>query len=288
MKKTLQLLVLLLAVSLPVSANATSLIGDVNGDGEVKIGDVTALINYLLSNDASGINLQAADCNQDGDIKIGDVTVLINYLLAGNWSGEVVHEWVDLGLPSGTLWATCNVGADSPEEYGDYFAWGETSPKDTYNLSTYKWCTGSSITMTKYCNNSSYGYNGFVDNKTELDLEDDAAYVNWGAKWRMPSLDQQTELRTQCIWTWTTQNGVYGSLVTGSNGKSLFLPAAGCRIDGTLRNAGSLGHYWSQSRSTLSASNPVAAYSLNFRSDSVCRGTSSRPYGLSVRAVRVP
>ena len=106
------------------------------------------------------------------------------------------HEWVDLGLPSGTLWATTNVGASKPEEYGDYFAWGETKPKSVYDWDTYKWCKGDDYhQLTKYCNLSNYGDNGFVDNKTELDPGDDAAYVNWGSKWRMPSLEQMQELR---------------------------------------------------------------------------------------------
>lgn len=158
---------------------------------------------------------------------------------------------VDLGLPSGTLWADRNVGADSPEDYGDYFAWGETSPKRTYNWSTYKWCKGSSDTMTKYCTKSSYGT---VDNKTVLDLEDDAAYVNMGAEWRMPTYDEQKELRNNCTWTWTTQKGTKGYKVTGPNGKSIFLPAAGSRDDiertnrySNLDDAGSHGYYWSSS-----------------------------------------
>lgn len=116
------------------------------------------------------------------------------------------HEWVDLGLPSGTLWATCNIGASSPEESGDYFAWGETAPKETYNWETYKWCNDRDNTVTKYCTTDIYGT---VDNKTELDLEDDAAYVNWGSSWRMPSMEQIKELREYCSWEWTQSNGVY-------------------------------------------------------------------------------
>ena len=128
--------------------------------------------------------------------------------------------YVDLGLPSGTLWATCNIGANSPEEYGDYFAWGETegynSGKTSFNWLTYKWCKGSETTMTKYCGNSSYGYNGFTDELTELDLEDDAAYVNWGPAWRMPSIEQCEELINSSYTTtdWTIQNGVYGRKIT--------------------------------------------------------------------------
>ena len=138
------------------------------------------------------------------------------------------HEYVDLGLS--VKWATCNVGASKPEEYGDYFAWGETQPKNTYDWSTYKWCNGSYDTQTKYCTKSSYGT---VDNKTQLELSDDAARANWGGSWRMPTDAEMTELREQCTWTWTTQNGVYGYKVTskksGYTNKSIFLPAAGYR-----------------------------------------------------------
>ena len=142
------------------------------------------------------------------------------------------HEYVDLGLPSGTLWATCNIGANSPEEYGDYFAWGETTPKSTYDWSTYKWCNGSSTTMTKYCTQSEYGYNGFTDNLTELQSADDAATANWGSDWQMPSLAQIQELCSSSNTTteWTQVNGVNGRKITSkSNGNSIFLPAAGWR-----------------------------------------------------------
>ena len=120
------------------------------------------------------------DVDGDGKVGIADVTALIDYLLSGTWGDESsdAHEWVDLGLPSGTLWATTNIGATNPEDYGDYFAWGETEPKDVYDWSTYKWCNGSNTTLTKYCTSSSYGYIGFTDGKTELDAGDDAAYVN--------------------------------------------------------------------------------------------------------------
>ena len=195
------------------------------------------------------------------------------------------HEWVDLGLPSGTLWATCNVGASAPEDYGDYFAWGETAPQDYYDWSTYKWCNGSYTTMTKYCTNSSYGYNGFVDNKTELDPEDDAAYVNWGPSWRMPTTEQVRELSEKCSSTWTTLNGVSGRLFTGPNGNTLFLPAAGSSDNGSLDHAGSWGRCWSR---TLYPDYSYGAYSLYFDSGYVYW---SEPYyrsgGCSVRAVRV-
>ena len=192
------------------------------------------------------------------------------------------HEWVDLGLPSGTKWATCNVGANSPEDYGDYFAWGETTPKSTYNLSTYKWCKGDYDTQTKYCTDSSYGT---VDNKTILDLSDDAAYVNWGTSWRMPTKAEQDELinTSYTTWTWTTQNDVKGYKVTSKiNGNSIFLPAAGCRDDSGLGNAGSHGYYWS---SSLYTSISYDAYYLGFRWSNVGSYRNHRYYGQSVRAV---
>ena len=198
------------------------------------------------------------------------------------------HGYVDLGIRMNgkkILFATCNVGASSPEEYGDYFAWGETEPKDVYNWSTYKWCNGSYKTLTKYCTNSSYGYNGFVDNKTELDPKDDAAYVNWGENWRMPTYDQLEELRTECTWTWTTQNGVNGRLVIGPNGNSFFLPAAGYRYDSSLDDVGSDGGYWSR---TLDSRRPYYAYYLYFDSRNVVWDDLYRYYGHAVRAVRVP
>ena len=207
--------------------------------------------------------------------------MLIDYLLRGFWPWE--HEYVDLGLPSGTLWATCNVGASSPEDYGDYFAWGETEPKDTYNWSTYKWCNGSSDTFTKYCTSSSYG---MVDGKTELDPEDDAAYVNWGEKWRMPTYYQLDELKTECTWTWTMRNGVNGRMVIGPNGNSLFLPAAG--YHGTVfDDIGSRGGCWS--RTLRYPNNPTYAYNLDFHSSGWgWYFAMGRAVGSTVRAVRVP
>jgi len=198
------------------------------------------------------------------------------------------HEWVDLGLPSGTLWATCNVGANSPEEYGDYFAWGETTGynvgKTDFSWSTYKYCKGSETTMTKYCTSSSYGT---VDNKTELEPEDDAATANWGSSWQMPSIDQIAELINvdYTTTTWTTQNGVNGwMIVSQSNGKSIFLPTAGYRYKASLSRPESDSYYWSRS---LYASNSSLGCLLNLRSSHIYRGGTSRCIGSSVRPVRV-
>ena len=195
------------------------------------------------------------------------------------------HEWVDLGLPSGTLWATYNVGASKPEEYGDYFAWGETTPKSTYDWSTYKWCNGSNNTMTKYCTQSKYGYNGFTDNLTELQPADDAATANWGSPWRMPSLDQIQELCNSSYTTseWTQLNGVNGFKVTSkSNGNSIFLPVAGYLYGTSLLYASSEGYYWS---SSLTPDKDGSAYYLKFYSGLCSFTYSGRNCGRPVRAV---
>lgn len=194
------------------------------------------------------------------------------------------HDYVDLGLPSGTLWATCNVGASSPEEYGDYFAWGETAPKSDYSWwTTYKYFKSPKEILTKYraCNTD-----GRADNKTELEAMDDAATVNWGSGWQMPSYEQFDELfnSSYTAITWTTLNGVSGYEITSkNNGNNIFLPAAGLR-ETSLYGAGSLGRYWSRS---LYTSNSDYAYSQCFDSGGVSTCDGARFYGLSVRPVRV-
>ncbi len=183
---------------------------------------------------------------------------------------------VDLGLS--VKWASMNVGASKPEDYGDYFAWGEITPKTTYDWSTYTLCKGSSTTMTKYCNKNSYGT---VDNKTKLELTDDAAYANWGGTWRMPTLDELYEVNNECTWTSTTQNSVKGYLVTGPNGNSIFLPVAGSYGGTGLNKVGSNGYYWSSSINTSNASNAMGLYFYNgYRSgfnSGRCSGRTIRP-----------
>ena len=196
------------------------------------------------------------------------------------------HTYVDLGLPSGLLWATCNVGADTPEDYGDYFAWGETQPKSTYNWSTYQYCMGSENTMTKYCSNSNCGYNGFTDNLTTLLPEDDAATANWGSGWRMPTREEWQELYQNTTNIWTTQSGVHGRLFTATNGNSLFLPAAGVREGTSLNFSGSYGLYWSRSLWTDVPNNAWDLY-LYFGSGGCdVEGSDPRYRGQSVRPVR--
>lgn len=201
------------------------------------------------------------------------------------------HEYVDLGLPSGTLWATCNVGANSPEEYGLYFAWGETTgyTSDTsdgrsFNWASYKLCNGAFFTSTKYCTSSRWGT---VDNKTELDPEDDAATANWGKEWQMPSFDQIEELynSSYTITTWTTQRGVKGRLITSQkNGNSLFLPAAGYRAGISLDYEDYSGYYWTRS---LGDVNSDGAFSFYFDSYDIRYYNFNRCGAESVRPVRV-
>ena len=192
------------------------------------------------------------------------------------------HKYVDLGLPSGLLWATCNVGASSPEEYGDYFAWGETKGKSNYSWTTYKWCNGSYSTLKKYNTSTSYGT---VDRKTVLDLSDDAANVNWGGEWRTATNDEWAELRDNCTWTLIVQNYVKGYKVSGKNGNSIFLPAAGdCEGDGTFMTETD-GIYWS---SSLDEPEPYAALSIWFNSTSVGHSSGGRCSGHSIRPVKAP
>ena len=190
---------------------------------------------------------------------------------------------VDLGLPSGIKWASCNVGAEKPEDYGNYYAWGEVLPKENYSWETYKYANGASNKLTKYCNEASSGDNGFIDNKTTLEPEDDAARVNWGGSWRMPTDAEWTELREQCTWTKTTQNGIIGYLVESkTNSNSIFLPAAGYRYDTLLYGVGNYGYYWS---SWLGEDYPSHAWYLQFSSDGVSLYSPYRSRGLSVRPV---
>ena len=177
------------------------------------------------------------------------------------------HEYVDLGLPSGLKWATCNIGAISPEEYGDYFAWGETTTKDTYE--------------TDNCPTFGLNASQFIDGEGNLTSQYDAATANWGGNWRMPTLDELNELKTNCTWTWGIQDGVNGYKVEGPNGNSIFLPAAGYRSGSSLYNAGSNGCYWS----SAPYYNNDAFY-LYFRSSSRSVGNNYRNGGHTARPVR--
>ncbi len=195
------------------------------------------------------------------------------------------HEYVDLGLPSGTKWATCNVGASKSTEYGDYFAWGETKPKEKYTPETYKWYKGNpkSYSILKYNTNR---LNGTVDNKKVLEAEDDAATANWGSAWRMPTFDEIKELIEGCDWERVEDfngNGVNGRLGTSKkNGSTIFLPAAGYRSSTDLYGVGINGNYWS---SSLYEYCPNGAYYLRFDDGFIDWDDDYRSNGQSVRAV---
>ncbi len=202
------------------------------------------------------------------------------------------HEVVNLGLSSGTLWATCNIGAEKPEEYGNYFAWGEVKPKKTYDWSTYIYANGGydenlnfEGIFLKYNTDSQYGT---TDNKTTLEPEDDAASVNWGGIWRMPTKAEQKELYTECTWTWTSKNGKNGYEIKGKNGNSIFLPAAGYIMDMSLYGENFNSYYWS---SSLDERIPDFASNLGFDPTEILDNDiygCPQYYGLPIRPVCSP
>lgn len=193
-------------------------------------------------------------------------------------------EYINLGLPSGTLWADCNVGASSPEGYGNYYAWGEISAKQTFSWTNYRHCHGSDTSITKYCSIADYGSNGFTDSLTTLVSNDDAAVTNLGTGWRMPTNEEFNELMEVCSYVWASLNGVNGYLFTAQNGNSIFLPAAGYIGEGDIGVSGSFGRYWS---SSLNVDYPVYAEGVSFNSGNITVNGNYRYYGLSVRAVKI-
>lgn len=200
-------------------------------------------------------------------------------------SGRVnTYTYVDLGLKSGTLWATYNVGASKPTEFGDLFAWGETKPKEEFSWDDYKWSKGDSLTLTKYCLDSNYGT---VDNLSTLQADDDAATANWGGTWRMPTYDEQKELFDGCDWERTEDfngSGIAGLIGTSkANGNTIFFPCASCSNDSALRPYGNFDCYWSSSldeEKSFSAKLFYYGFGLLYDFDS-----TNRSYQGSVRAV---
>lgn len=280
----------------------------------IKFIAVTALCSLSLSANAQSFVVYGTDGSKT-EFKTKDVEK-IEFLenTADPYNG---HEYVDLGLPSGLKWATCNVGANSPEEYGDYFAWGATKPQELYDWvhTPYQTQNTTDISFTRYTKYvSPIGIYSFKDPsatdvdalKAVLDPEDDAAHVNWGGDWRMPTWEEQYELRNNCYWKWVnTYNGksingyiVYKVKDPADKGKwfssdspvgsysvsdpHIFFPAAGYRYGSSLDNGGSWGYCWS---STLDWERPFCANYLCFYSGNVVNSSSYRYGGLSVRAV---
>ena len=243
MKKLLLILALTLVA---ITGNAqSSPRGDMDNDGVVSVSDVMELVGIILNGDAPQSYLTCPDNHHP--------------------------HLIDLGLPSGTKWACCNVGADTPEAYGGYYAWGETEEKSTYSWSNYIHCNGSRETVHDL---------GSDIAGTQYDV----AHVKWGGYWMMPSKAQQDELRNYCTYKWTTVNGVNGGKFTSkTNGASIFLPAAGHRIT-ILRNANESGGCWS---STQNPSNSDIAFYLQFYSDNAAGQSRYRYVGQSVRPIYV-
>lgn len=232
-------------------------------------------------------------CGDDEEI----TPSVMNYSENENNTGW--HDYVDLGLPSKTQWATCNIGASKPEGYGSVFAWGETTGyfagKENFSWYTYKWSKGNNNSLlTKYCTSSNFGYDGFTDGKKELVPTDDAAYANWGKLWRMPSIEQFEELINSkyTTITLTKQKGVNGLVIESKiNGRKIFLPTAG-RYNNSTQNStelsivsiGKSGYYWSR---TLDEKYPEEACYLAITSNYVNADLSIvRFVGCSIRPVR--
>lgn len=181
-------------------------------------------------------NTPAGDVTGDSLVTLADLTALVNYL-QGMDTTEEGHSYVDLGLASGTLWATCNVGATTAEGFGDYFAWGETEEKSTYYWSTYQDSqNGSAISFQTY-------YSG--GQTSCIATDDDAARHHWGSHWQQPTLAQLRELKESCTWQTDTLNGMAGMTITGPNGNHIFMPKAGRKYGTSVMGAGIHFYYWS-------------------------------------------
>ena len=224
------------------------------------------IIGILALSLSIGCKNVAKDTSEDAKI----VTKSSNEELSGTING---HEWVDLGLPSGLKWATCNVGASIPEEFGDYYAWGETEPKSEYtsiNSLTYK------VSFKKLKKS------GIVDEAGILTKDYDVASTAWGGTWRMPTIDEFQELISSCNWNFASFNGVNGYLVTGPNKKNIFLPAAAFQQNTTVDNVGDFGDYWS---SSIVEERSGVAHSLGYSSKSHGKRRYARYAGRTIRPV---
>lgn len=316
--------VAMLAVALFVNAQSkTRYAGDVAGDGEVGISDVPILVYQVmgvakqekvrvyLGGGVTG-ERYTGDVNDDGNVNISDVNLLVDILLGKAVKKTYVladeltmvlagHEYVDLGL--NVMWATCNLGASAPHDYGDYYAWGEVEPQNIFGWENYSLCDGDGNSMTKYCLRTYYGT---ISNIRQLEAADDAASRRWGDKWRMPTYADEEELRKGCYWEWTTSykgSGVAGYVVykakaAADRGKvscfspalmasyslsdtHIFMPAGGCKkLTGYL--IGYSGYYWT---SSLNETYNDEAWGLFFASYDMNRNSDCRYIGRNIRAV---
>ena len=280
-----------------ITGNDTTFYGGCSTDdnGSFIIGQLKAG-NYVLYaksdnhfNTSKSFTLSSENVKDLGKITMragkGDLDPAITAVAAKIVDYFPENVYVDLGLS--VKWAICNVGASKPEEYGDYYAWGETEPKDFYFWSTYKYCDGAYKSLTKY-SDSACGIDGFSDNKSVLDPEDDVAHVKWGGNWRIPTKDELEELRTKCTWTSTTLNGVKGYSVTsnvdGYTDRSIFLPATGMRIRQWTLNTDTIGRFWGNSIEIEDDSDEAVYLDFNF-SRGPGRFSIVRCFGQCVRPV---
>ncbi len=261
------------------------LVGDMNNDNELDIKDVTELVNVITGKSEkryiSPVEVFIRENKLTGKFKVDGVE---KSYIGGEYDPYNGHEYIDLGLS--VKWASCNIGANKPEECGNYYAWGETATKEKYDWTSYKYCDGTYYTMNKYCTSSGYGK---VDGMSTLDISDDVSHEVWGGEWRLPSSDDIYELHNKCKWNWTDNyngTGIAGfvvtSQVTGYTDRSIFLPAAGCRNGESLLRKGSLGLYWANS---LWPSISYGATTLYFTAYGIETDLSYRNYGVPVRAV---
>ena len=265
----------------------------ISTDGTAK---VTTQNRWLSINKESDNRFTITATANGNPVRTGTVTISLTDLTDGALSTSVTviqdnmnepyhngHECVDLGLS--VRWATCNVGANKPENYGSYYGWGEYESKSRYTWTEYRFCVGENpVRLSKY---NTASMRGAIDNKTTLEPSDDAAQVKWGGGWRTPTYAEYQELISECTWTWTQQNGVNGYKINsnkpGFTQNYIFMPAAGMYYDKDLNDPGSIGAYWS---SSLDSSNPTSAWEFNFDDMSYSTGTKyGRDCGRSVRPV---
>lgn len=256
--------------------SADTALGTVDGSGKYAAGTAVKITAMPKNGFVFALWSDAAVMEAEREITlVSDSTVTAWFCASSS------HECVDLGLPSGLKWATCNVGADKPEEYGDYYAWGETETKQRYDWDTYKHGNGYA-NLFKYCTDANSGRDGFTDGKTQLDPIDDVVRVKWGGRWRMPTYDDWLELYNNCTWASATRNGVVGhEMVSKINGNRVFFPAAG-NYDVKKHNEGLIGYYWS---SSIYVTDQAYARCVKFYPDNLY-ALEHRYCGLSVRPVR--
>lgn len=275
--------------------------GDVNGDGAITITDVSMVVAFILGVQSDAFIAAYADVNGDGSITITDVAEIVKTILNGSGNTPQAYltcpddhhpHLIDLGLPSGTLWACCNVDTEHPENqsptnYGGYYAWGETAVKDYYDEDTYEFFEGYDYWTETWIDSDGEEYEEYyyapiftILSSDIAGTRYDVAHVKWGGSWVMPSHTQMLELMDNCTSIWTTQNGIEGMAFTGPNGGTIFLPAAEECCDGSIVYRTDIGSYWSSTPETYSD-----AYRLYFDSDGTNRILDYRYYGLTVRPV---